>query len=81
MILRRIDVELAATLVDPRGDTVWSGEALRSDSGWVSELALSRDESAHPYDLEIPSDRIVNGAETALVMCSVIAVLYLFFTQ
>jgi hypothetical protein len=79
--LRRVDVELSGTLVDLRGNSVWSGEGLHSDSVWISTSKLQRDTTASSYGVEVPNDKLVSGIESALVMCSVITVLYLFFTQ
>jgi hypothetical protein len=79
--LRQVDVELSGTLVDPRGNSVWSGKGLHSTNEWVSTTMLQRDTTVSAYDVEVPNDNLVSGFESALVMCSVITVLYLFFTQ
>jgi hypothetical protein len=83
MARRVARVELSAKLHDGTGLTVWAGDAVAEADDWVPVSALET--LAGPASSgcapALPEEGWVRVAEPALVMASVAAVLYLFFSK
>jgi len=80
---RRAEAALTAHLATPGGLTVWTAEAQATGSDNVPAAALSWTDGPAAYGCSpaVPGERWMQVAEPAIVMGSVAAILYLFFTQ
>ena len=80
---RRARVEVSAELQTGDGLTVWQARADAARDDWVPEstLALLEGPAAYGCAPAAPAERWVRLVEPVIVMSSVAAVLYLFFTK